>query len=148
MTTLTRSGLVCTPLLDRIRDQAEAADQTRNLDADLIGAIKASDMVRLSATEALSGVGASVLDIGRELEAVAPACGSTAWVLWNHLCVFHEVVGQLGPVNEPFLRDVVANRGMVSFPDGRTDGRADGRTGGRTGGQADGRTDIQKHNAI
>ncbi len=118
MTTLTRSGLVCTPLLDRIRDQAEAADQTRNLDADLIGAIKASDMVRLSATEALSGVGASVLDIGRELEAVAPACGSTAWVLWNHLCVFHEVVGQLGPVNEPFLRDVVANRGMVSFPAG------------------------------
>ena len=45
--------------------------------------------MRLSASTSIGGEQASVLQIGRELEAVAARCTSTAWVLWNHLAVFH-----------------------------------------------------------
>jgi 3-hydroxy-9,10-secoandrosta-1,3,5(10)-triene-9,17-dione monooxygenase len=147
MTMPTPPDLVCVPLLDRIRAQAETADRTRNLDAALVAAIESSDLIRLSATAELDGIGASVFDIGHELEAIAPVCGSTAWVLWNHLCVFHAIVGQLGPSNPSFLREVIGKRGMVSFPGGagtgivgvptehgfRLNGRAAFGTGARYG---------------
>lgn len=110
--------LVCAPLLAAAAAQADTADRTRSVDDGLVASIKASPLVRMSAVGDIGGEEASVLAIARELEALAPACGSTAWVVWNHLCVFHLVIGQLGPACEPLLRSIVENGEMVSFPGG------------------------------
>lgn len=121
--------LIGSDVLDMIRQHATEADTTRSLDRDVVNAVKASDLVRLSATRELAGAEASVLQIARELESIAPVCGSTAWVLWNHLCVYHLIVGELGPDRTSFLHDLIANRGMVSFPAGagtRINGVPDG----------------------
>ena len=88
--------LVCAPLLARIAEQAPQADRTRSVDPDLIRALKQTDVMRLSATRNIGGVEASIGQIARELEAVAARCASTAWCLWNHLCVFHFIVAQMG----------------------------------------------------
>ncbi len=121
--------LVCTPLLARIAEQAPQADRTRSVDSDLIRVLKQTDVMRLSATRNIGGVEASIGQIARELEAVAARCASTAWCLWNHLCVFHFIVAQMGPAAADLLRQIVDDREWVSFPAGAgtsVHGRRDG----------------------
>ncbi len=89
--------LMCAPMLSAIAAQAAQADQTRSVDPAVIQAIKNTDLIRASATRNIGGIEASIGAIAQELEAVAGACASTAWCLWNHLCVFHFICGQLGP---------------------------------------------------
>ncbi|MEM7323113.1 MAG: acyl-CoA dehydrogenase family protein [Actinomycetota bacterium] len=110
------------PLLADMAAQAETADRTRSLDVDLVAALKASDVMRLAATEDIGGVEATVLQIGRELEAVAANCTSTAWTLWNHLAVFHLFAGTLGPEHQDLLAGIVARGEWVCFPAGAGSG--------------------------
>lgn len=117
-----RPGLVDDGLLQRIRTQADEADRTRTIAPEVITALKSSDFVRAAASTNIGGVEASVLDIGRELAAVAGACPSTAWVIWNHLAVFHLFVGCVGPEQGGFLRHVMADRETVCFPAGAGSG--------------------------
>jgi alkylation response protein AidB-like acyl-CoA dehydrogenase len=111
-------GLVCEHRLPLIAAQATQADRTRSVDPAVIQAIKQTDLMRLSATSQIGGVEASIGDIARELEAIAGCCASTAWCLWNHLCVFHFICAQLGPAGLDTLKAIVANREWVSFPAG------------------------------
>ena len=111
-------GLMCAPILPAIAEQAAQADRTRNVDPGVITAIKNTDLIRASATRNIGGTEASIGTIAQELEAVAGACASTAWCLWNHLCVFHFICGQLGPDGSNVLRQMVAQREWVSFPAG------------------------------
>lgn len=110
--------LVCEQLLPLIAAQAARADNTRSVDPAVIRAIKQSDLIRLSATRNIGGVEASIGAIARELEAIAGCCASTAWCLWNHLCVFHFICAQLGPAGADLLKEIVAKREWVSFPAG------------------------------
>ncbi|NBS29858.1 MAG: hypothetical protein EBS76_04935, partial [Actinobacteria bacterium] len=112
------------PLLGCIADQAERADDTRAISSDVISSLKASDVMRLSASRTIGGNEASILQIGRELEAVAARCTSTAWVLWNHLAVFHLFVGTLGPDHKAMIDEIVHNREWVCFPAGAGSGVA------------------------
>ena len=82
-----------TPLLSAIAAQASQADATRSIDGDLIASLKASDVMKLAATRNIGGTEASVLQIGRELEAISANCTSTAWTMWNHLAVDRKGVG-------------------------------------------------------
>jgi 3-hydroxy-9,10-secoandrosta-1,3,5(10)-triene-9,17-dione monooxygenase len=123
---VTGTGLLVAPLLDDIRAQAERADRTRDVDPAVIAAIKATDLMVMTATKELGGTEAPVAEIGEELAAVATACGSTAWCLWNHLAVFHLYCSTLGPANAELLRGIVSGHEWVSFPGGagsRTHGR-------------------------
>lgn len=116
-------------LLDAIAAQADSADATRSVDPAVIAALKASNVLALSASKELGGEEESISQIGAELAAVAAACSSTAWCLWNHLCVFHLFVGALGPDHVELLRSIVANHEWVCFPGGggsRLMGRPDG----------------------
>jgi 3-hydroxy-9,10-secoandrosta-1,3,5(10)-triene-9,17-dione monooxygenase len=106
------------PLLALVAGQAAAADATRSLSPAVIAALKSNDVMRMSATKDLGGLESSVTAIGRELEAVAAACGSTGWCLWNHLCVFHFYCGLLGPAQIGLLRSITANRQWVCLPAG------------------------------
>ena len=120
--------------LPAIEAQAVEADRTRSLDRSMIESIKGTDIMRLSADESLGGLAAPVHHTGRELEAVAARCPSTAWCLWNHLCVFHLFAGALGPDNAGILRSIVEGGRWVSFPAGAGSGvhgviEGDGRTG-------------------
>ena len=108
--------LTVDPLLAAIADQALTADQTRTVSPNVINEIKTSPTMRLSASTSIGGEQASVLQIGRELEAVAARCTSTAWVLWNHLAVFHLFVGTLGPPHAPLLKEIVTNNEWCVFP--------------------------------
>src|SRR5205823_2944273 len=81
-------------------------------------AIKKNDIMRMSASRGISGIEESIVAIANELRAIAPRCGSTAWCLWNHLCVFHYFAGALGPARADFLRDIVSKREWVCFPGG------------------------------
>lgn len=108
-------------LLPAIAAQAEQADRTRSLDSDLVAAIKASDVMKLAATAEIGGREASI-QIGRELEAVAANCTSTAWTLWNHLAVFHLFVGTLGPDHQKLLTNIVEQGHWVCFPAGAGSG--------------------------
>ncbi|MGE0822024.1 MAG: acyl-CoA dehydrogenase family protein [Candidatus Binatia bacterium] len=114
----TSPGLVCEPLLPRIAEQAAKADITRSVDPEVIQAIKQTDLMRLSATRNISGVEASISHIARELEAIAGRCASTAWCLWNHLCVFHFICAQMGPDAADLLKAIVGKHEWVSFPAG------------------------------
>lgn len=111
-------GLVCEPILPMIAEQAAQADSTRSVDPAVITAIKQTDLIRLSATRNIGGVEASIGAIARELEAISGSCASTAWCLWNHLCVFHFACAQLGPAGVDTLKGIVAKREWVSFPAG------------------------------
>lgn len=111
-----------TPLLPAIAAQASRADATRSIDPDLIEAFKASDVMKLSATANIGGVEASILQIGRELEAISANCTSTAWTMWNHLAVFHLFVGCLGPEHKDTLQSIVDNGQWVCFPAGAGSG--------------------------
>jgi len=113
MTDLTVSGL-----LSEIAARAAEADRDRSLSPRLIDAIKANPIMRFTAAEEIGGLNATVAGTGLELEAVAAACGSTGWVLWNHLCTFHLFAGLLGPANRDFLAEIVAARQWVCFPAG------------------------------
>ena len=114
----TDSDLLCASILPVIAEQAARADRTRSVDPGVITAIKNTDLIRASATRNIGGIEASIGAIAQELEAVAGACASTAWCLWNHLCVFHFICGQLGPSGSEVLRQMVAQREWVSFPAG------------------------------
>lgn len=113
---------VATPLLDRIGAQAVNADRTRSISPELIRALKQSDLMRLSATHNIGGLEASVAMIGRELEAISSHCTSTAWVMWNHLAVFHLFAGCLGPDHEDLLHGIVERGEWVCFPAGAGSG--------------------------
>ncbi len=110
------------PLLAAMAAHAAEADATRTIPAAVIDPLKRSDVVRLAATRSLGGTEGSILAIGRELEAVAAACTSTAWVLWNHLSVFHLVVGCLGPDHADWLAGGVRDGETVCFPAGAGSG--------------------------
>ena len=112
------TDLASTELLDVIRAQAAEADQTRSVANDVLQAIRASELMRLSASANIGGSAASIVRIGDELRQVAAACTSTAWCLWNHLCTFHLFCGLLGPANQAFLRGVVERAEWVCFPAG------------------------------
>ena len=102
--------LVSAPLLLLIAAHAAKADVTRSVEPEVIAGIKQTDLMRLSATRNIGGKEASMSAIARELEAVAKCCASTAWCLWNHLCVFHFICAQLGPAGTDTLKKIVANR--------------------------------------
>ncbi|MGO9452492.1 MAG: acyl-CoA dehydrogenase family protein [Candidatus Binataceae bacterium] len=120
------------PLLDDIAAQASQADRTRSVSPDVIVAIKKNDIMRMSATRAISGIEESVVAIANELRAIAPRCGSTAWCLWNHLCVFHHFAAVLGPAHAPFLSDLVSKREWFCFPAGASSQVTAVDAGGKT----------------
>jgi alkylation response protein AidB-like acyl-CoA dehydrogenase len=106
------------PLLDMILAQAPEADRTRSVCPDLIKEIKKTDLMRMSATENISGIGSSIVAMANELRAVAAHCTSTAWCLWNHLCVFHHFAGLFGPEKADILSEAVSKRQWFCFPAG------------------------------
>lgn len=123
------TALHVAPLLPEIAAQAAAADASRTIAPSVIAALKANPVMRTSAAREIGGLEASVVAIGRELEAVAAACGSTGWCLWNHLCVFHFFCGLLGEAQADALREVTENQRWVCLPAGAgtaITGRADG----------------------
>ncbi|MEZ5266264.1 MAG: hypothetical protein R2755_31750 [Acidimicrobiales bacterium] len=128
--TVDRSGsLTVAPLLDAIAAQAEKADLSRSVDPDVITALKASPVLPMVASTEIGRSEASVARLGAELAAVAAACGSTAWCLWNHWSVFHLFVGALGPDHADLLRAMVEGHQWVCFPGGagsQVFGRIDG----------------------
>jgi 3-hydroxy-9,10-secoandrosta-1,3,5(10)-triene-9,17-dione monooxygenase len=101
------------PLLDDIAAQAQQADSTRSISADLIKAIKRNDIMRLTASAELSGLNESYVGIANELRAIAPRCSSTAWVIWNHLCLFHHFCALFGPQHLDFLTSLSTNHQWV-----------------------------------
>ena len=113
-----RLGLVSDPLLEVIAGQALEADRTRSVAPGVISAIKGSDLIRYTACRALGGIEGTVLAAGEELEAVASACASTAWCLWNHMCVFHHYCTLFGPAAEQLLGGIVSAREWVTYPNG------------------------------
>lgn len=106
------------PLLPLIAAQAVDADRTRSVSGDVIRAIKSSDLMRMAASSELGGLNTSIWDIAEELSAVAEACGSTGWCLWNHLLVFHFFSTALGPAHAELLRTVVENHEWCSYAAG------------------------------
>lgn len=117
------------PLLAAISTQAPLADAGRSVAAEVIAGLKANNVMRMTASRELGGLEAGVVAVGQELEAVAAACGSTAWCLWNHLCTFHFFVGLLGPGNADLLGSVTAAGQWVCLPAGAgtaITGRVDG----------------------
>jgi alkylation response protein AidB-like acyl-CoA dehydrogenase len=104
-----------TPLLEEIAAQALEADKTRSIAPSVIAKIKRNDIMRLSASREISGLEESVVAAANELRAIAPLCGSTAWCLWNHLCVFHHYASALGPQNAALLSEITAKREWVCF---------------------------------
>lgn len=113
-----QAELLVAPLLGDIAAQASAADQSRSVDARVLQRIRDNDVMRLTASAELGGLDGRCQQVGEELSAVAVACGSTAWCLWNHLCTFHLFCGLLGPEHEAFLREITHSRQWVCFPAG------------------------------
>jgi alkylation response protein AidB-like acyl-CoA dehydrogenase len=102
--------------------QADEADRTRTVSPAAIAAVKASGLLGLSATEEIGGTGASIATMAAELELLAGACASTAWCVWNHLCVFHLFCGALGPDHADLLGGIVEGHEWVCFPAGAGSG--------------------------
>ena len=126
------ADLLCADLLPTIADHAVEADRTRTVPPVVIDAVKASPLMVMAASSELGGLGSTVGDIGRELTAVAAACGSTAWCLWNHLSVFHLYAATLGPGHADLLGSIVDRHEWVCFPAGagsRVYGRLEPSTG-------------------
>lgn len=119
---LDASSLSVSPLLTDISAQASQADQSRSLAPDVIAAIKTNPIMAYSASRNLGGRAASMEQIGYELAAVAGACSSTGWVLWNHLATFHLFAGLLGPEQMPLLKEIVKAGEWVCFPAGASTG--------------------------
>ncbi len=114
--------LAVEPILEAMRAQAPEADRSRTINPDLVTALKANEVISSAASSNIGGGEASILQIGRELEAIASACTSTAWVTWNHLAVFHLFVGSLGPDYADLLGRIVASGETVCFPGGASSG--------------------------
>jgi alkylation response protein AidB-like acyl-CoA dehydrogenase len=106
------------PLLPLIAAQAVQADRTRSVSDEVIRAIKASDLMRMGASFELGGLDSSMVEIADELAAVAAACGSTGWCLWNHLLVFHLFASGFGPDHADLLRSIVQNHEWCSYAAG------------------------------
>ncbi len=104
---------VITPLLDQIAAQAEQADRTRTISSDVIAAIKQNDIMRYTASEEMGGVNGSYVATANELRAIAPRCTSTAWVVWNHLVLFHHFSALFGPKHLEFMAELCTNRQWV-----------------------------------
>ena len=102
--------------------QAADADRTRSVAPEVITAIKGSGVLALSATAEIGGAEASISAMAAELELLAGACASTAWCVWNHLCVFHLFCGALGPEHADLLGGIVEHREWVCFPAGAGSG--------------------------
>jgi alkylation response protein AidB-like acyl-CoA dehydrogenase len=116
-------------ILEFVAAGADEADRTRTVRADVVAAVRGSGLLALSATTEIGGAGASIAAMASELELLATACASTAWCVWNHLCVFHLFCGALGPAHADLLRRVVENNEWVCFPAGAgsgVHGRQDG----------------------
>jgi butyryl-CoA dehydrogenase len=111
-------GNLAAPLLPLIAAQAREADRSRTVDVSVIKAIRASGLLGMSAVRGLGGGEQSVREAACELEAVAAACASTAWCLWNHLCVFHFYCTTFGPDANAVLSRIVAEREWVTYPNG------------------------------
>src|SRR4051812_7477995 len=101
------ADLLCAEVLPLVAAQANDADRTRSVAPEVIAAIKSSPLMAMAASPELGGSGATFADIGRELAALAAACGSTAWCVWNHLSVFHLYAGALGVAQTDLLRSIV-----------------------------------------
>lgn len=114
--------LLVTPILPLAARYASEADRTRSLHPDVIAALKASPLASMAATRNLGGSELSILDAGREFEALAPVCGSSVWTLWNNATVFHLYGAQLGAGGRDFLAGIVAAHETVSFPGGAGSG--------------------------
>lgn len=106
------------PLLELISANAADADSSRSVADEVISALKANDVMRLTAAPELDGLNGTARHIAQELEGVAGACTSTAWCLWNHLATFHLFCGLLGPDNQQQLREITQQRQWVCFPAG------------------------------
>ena len=119
---MSKMDLAVAPLLPSIHAQSARADETRSVDPQVIEAIKSNDVMGFTASVNLGGQAQSVARIGLELEAVAGACASTAWVLWNHLSTFHLFAGLMGPTNAEFLSKIVGMGEWVCFPAGANTG--------------------------
>ena len=115
---MSKQNLSITPLLDAVSAQASLADEKRTVSAEIITELKQNKIMRFTAAECLGGLNESCLGVGRELEALAGACSSTAWCLWNHLSTFHFFCGLLGPEHSDFLSKIVKNHQWVCFPAG------------------------------
>ena len=109
-----RPSRYVTPLLADIAAQAESADTTRSISADIVTALKGNDVVRMGACDELSGLNSSLVEIATELGALAPCCTSTAWVIWNHSVLFHHFSGLLGPAHSNFLESIVSRGELVN----------------------------------
>jgi len=94
-------------LVEQVAAQAATADRTRTVAPEVIAAIKGSGLLAFSATAELGGAEASITAMAAELELLATACPSTAWCVWNHLCVFHLFCGALGPEHADLLGGIV-----------------------------------------
>ena len=115
-------SLTISPILDSIAAQAAQADQSRKVSADVIAAIKQSQIMTFTACESIGGANQSCYQIAKELEAISANCASTAWCLWNHLCTFHLFCGLLGPTNQDFLEGITRRHEWVCFPAGALSG--------------------------
>ena len=114
--------LIVAPLLATMATHAAEADASRTIAPAVIQPLKRSDVVCMAASRDIGGTEGSILAIGRELEAVAAACTSTAWILWNHLSVFHLIAGCLGPDHADWLAATVRGGQTVCFPGGAGSG--------------------------
>ncbi|MCB0991397.1 MAG: hypothetical protein KDB16_10495 [Acidimicrobiales bacterium] len=119
---LPEDDLTIKPHLDAIEQQAQGADRTRVLDAQLIADIRDGEFLKMPASREIGGTEQSIVRIGRELGAVAYRCPSLAWVLWNHQAVFHLFAGALGPERADLLTQLMATKSWVSFPAGAGSG--------------------------
>ncbi len=126
-----RAGLLTEPLLDAIAAQAATADASRSVSAEVIALIKANPVMGMTASGNIGGLGSPVTAVAHELAAVAQACTSTAWCLWNHLCTFHFFCALLGPEHAELLGSIAAKAEWVSFPAGAGTGVKGVRKGDR-----------------
>lgn len=120
--TIETTDLHAGPVIPVVAEHAHEADQTRTVDPSVLAAVRRSDLLTLSASPRIGGRGATIGAIGQELEALAGACASTAWCVWNHLCVFHLFCGVLGPDHAELLAAVVDRHEWVCFPAGAGSG--------------------------
>ena len=122
MFTIETADLCAGPIIPVAAEHAREADETRTLNSGVLTAIRQSELLTLSASAQIGGRGATIGAIGRELEALAGACASTAWCVWNHLCVFHLFCGVLGPDHAELLAAIVDRHEWVCFPAGAGSG--------------------------
>ncbi len=129
MFTIETNDLCSGPIIPLAAEYAREADETRTVNPAVLTAVRQSELLTLSASPRIGGRGAAIGAIGRELEALAGACASTAWCVWNHLCVFHLFCGVLGPDHAELLAGIVDGHEWVCFPAGAGSGILAGEDG-------------------